>query len=159
RFALLANSGSSANLLAVTALTSPMLGDRRLSPGDEVITVAAGFPTTVNPIYQNRLTPVYVDVDTPTCNIDVSQLEEALSPRTRAVILPHPLGNPFDLRAVTAFTERHNLWLIEDSCDALGAEYDGRMVGTFGDLSTFSFYPAHHITTGEGGAVAGAQPL
>jgi CDP-6-deoxy-D-xylo-4-hexulose-3-dehydrase len=159
RFALLVNSGSSANLLALTALTSPLLGDRRLMPGDEVITVAAGFPTTLNPIFQNRLKPVFVDVEIPTYNVDVRQLDAAVSPRTRAVMLAHTLGNPFNLAAVRTFVEKHGLWLIEDSCDALGAEYDGRPIGTFGDLATFSFYPAHHITMGEGGAVTGKQPL
>ena len=155
----LVNSGSSANLLAITALTSPKLGDRRLVPGDEVITVAAGFPTTVNPIIQNGLVPVFVDITLPTYNVDVRQLEAALSPRTRAVILAHTLGNPFDLAAVTAFTRKHKLWLIEDCCDAVGSTYHGRHVGTFGDLATTSFYPAHHITMGEGGAVLTDQPL
>jgi len=159
RDATLVNSGSSANLLAVTALTSPRLGDRRLHPGDEVITVAAGFPTTVNPILQCGLKPVFVDVDIPTYNVDVQWLEEALSERTRAVILAHTLGNPFDVGAVTAFARRHGLWLIEDCCDALGATYNGRSVGTFGDLSTASFYPAHHITMGEGGCVMTSKPL
>ncbi len=159
RFACLANSGSSANLLAVTALTSPMLGDRRLVPGDEVITVAAGFPTTINPIIQNRLVPVFLDLDIPTYDVDVTHLEEALSPRTRAVVLAHTLGNPFNLGAIKAFVEKHKLWLIEDSCDALGAEYNGQKVGTFGNLATVSFYPAHHITMGEGGAVLGQEPL
>ena len=159
RECLLVNSGSSANLLAVAALTSPKLGDRRLVPGDEVITVAAGFPTTVNPIIQNGLVPVFVDVTLPTYNVDVAQLEAALSPRTRAVILAHTLGNPFDLAAVTAFTRKHNLWLIEDCCDAVGSTYNGEHVGTFGDLATTSFYPAHHITMGEGGAVLTNQPL
>ena len=159
RECLLVNSGSSANLLALTALTSPKLGSRRLLPGDEVITVAAGFPTTVNPILQNGLVPVFVDVTLPTYNVDVSQLEAALSPRTRAVILAHTLGNPFDLAAVTEFTRKHTLWLVEDCCDAVGSRYGGRRVGTFGDLATASFYPAHHITMGEGGAVLTNQPL
>jgi CDP-6-deoxy-D-xylo-4-hexulose-3-dehydrase len=153
RHAILVNSGSSANLVAVSALTSPKLGDRRLVAGDEIITLAAGFPTTVNPIVQNGMIPVFVDIEVPTYNIDVSQLELALSPRTRAVMAAHTLGNPFDLEAVLAFTRKHNLWLIEDCCDATGSEYKGRKVGTFGDLATVSFYPAHHITTGEGGAV------
>ncbi len=153
RHALLCNSGSSANLLAVSALTSPKLGERRLRPGDEVITVAAGFPTTVNPIVMNGLVPVFVDVTLPTCNLDPAQLEEAVGPRTRAVVAAHTLGNPFELKAVTAFAKRHELWLVEDACDALGSLYDGRAVGTFGDLATLSFYPAHQITTGEGGAV------
>jgi len=158
RFALLVNSGSSANLLALSCLTSPSLGERRLRPGDEVITVAAGFPTTVNPILQNGLVPVFVDVAIPTYNIDVKLLEPALSERTRAVVLAHTLGNPFDLAAVTAFVKKHNLWLIEDCCDALGASYAGRPVGTFGDLATYSFYPAHHITMGEGGCVVTDRP-
>lgn len=158
RAATLVNSGSSANLLAVSALTSPKLGSRQLRPGDEVITVAAGFPTTINPIVQNRLVPVFVDVSLPTYNVDVSQLEAAVSQRTRAVILAHTLGNPFDLAAVTDFCRRHELWLIEDCCDAVGATWQGRNVGTFGDLATVSFYPAHHITMGEGGAVLTNSP-
>jgi CDP-6-deoxy-D-xylo-4-hexulose-3-dehydrase len=158
RSASLVNSGSSANLLALSALTSPKLGDRRLVPGDEVITVAAGFPTTVNPIFQNRLVPVFVDVTIPTYEIDVSQLEAARSERTKAVFLAHTLGNTFDLDAVCAFTRKYNLWLIEDCCDALGSTYKGRNVGTFGDIATVSFYPAHHITTGEGGAVLTDTP-
>jgi CDP-6-deoxy-D-xylo-4-hexulose-3-dehydrase len=153
RTATLVNSGSSANLLALSALTSPKLAERQLKPGDEVITVASGFPTTINPIIQNNLVPVFVDVTIPTYDVDVTQLEPALSPRTRAVMIAHTLGNPFDLDAVTAFCNKHNLWLIEDSCDALGATYKGKKVGTFGDLATVSFYPAHHITMGEGGAV------
>jgi CDP-6-deoxy-D-xylo-4-hexulose-3-dehydrase len=159
REAVLVNSGSSANLLAVAALTSKRLGDRRLRPGDEVITLAAGFPTTVNPILQNRLVPVFVDVHIPTFNVDVSYLETALSDRTRAVIFAHTLGNPFDLDAVTAFAKKHGLWLIEDCCDALGSTYRGQQVGTFGDLATVSFYPAHHITMGEGGCVLTNKPL
>jgi CDP-6-deoxy-D-xylo-4-hexulose-3-dehydrase len=155
----LVNSGSSANLLAVTALTSPELGDRRLVPGDEVITVAAGFPTTLNPILQNGLVPVFIDIAVPTYNADAAQLEAALSPRTRAMVFAHTLGNPFDLDAVTAFARRHGLWLIEDCCDAVGSTYRGRKAGTFGDLATVSFYPAHHITMGEGGAVLTGQPL
>jgi CDP-6-deoxy-D-xylo-4-hexulose-3-dehydrase len=158
RFALLVNSGSSANLLALSCLTSPALGERQLRPGDEVITVAAGFPTTVNPILQNALVPVFVDVTVPTYNIDTTQLEAAHSDRTRAVMIAHTLGNPFDLDAVTAFVKKHNLWLIEDCCDALGATYAGRQVGTFGDLATCSFYPAHHITMGEGGCVMTDRP-
>lgn len=153
RHSLLVNSGSSANLLALTTLTSHDLGDKRLQPGDEVITVACGFPTTVNPIIQNGLVPVFVDVQVPTYNIDVDQLEEARSDRTRAVMVAHTLGNPFDLGAVRAFCDKHDLWLVEDCCDAVGSTYDGRMVGTFGDLATVSFYPAHHMTMGEGGAV------
>jgi CDP-6-deoxy-D-xylo-4-hexulose-3-dehydrase len=158
RDARLVNSGSSANLLAVTVLTSPTLGERQLKPGDEVITVAAGFPTTVNPIIQNRLIPVFVDVELGTYNVDVTQLEKALSPRTKAMIFAHTLGNPFNLAAVAEFAKKHNLWLIEDCCDALGSSYQGRRVGTFGDLCTFSFYPAHHITMGEGGAVGTSKP-
>lgn len=159
RDCVLANSGSSANLLAVSALTSPKLGDRRLRPGDEVITTAAGFPTTLNPILQNGLVPVFVDVTVPTYNVDAAQFEAALSPRTRAVFLAHTLGNPFDLDAVTAFVRRHDLWLIEDCCDAVGSTYRGRKAGTFGDLATTSFYPAHHITMGEGGSVLTGTPL
>lgn len=159
RSAMLVNSGSSANLVALSCLTSPKLGDRRLQPGDEVITVAAGFPTTVNPIIQNRLVPVFVDVCLPTYNIDVSQLEPALSDRTRAIMIAHTLGNPFDLGAVCDFARRHDLWLVEDCCDAVGSTYGGRPVGTFGDLATVSFYPAHHITMGEGGCVLTDRPL
>src|SRR5581483_2546191 len=142
RHALMVNSGSSANLLAVATLCAAGVGERRLVPGDEVITVAAGFPTTVNPIVQLVLVPVFVAVTLPTYNIDVSRLEEALSPRTRAVIIAHTLGNPFDLAAVRAFCDRHDLWLVEDCCDALGSRYDGRPVGTYGELATLSFYPA-----------------
>jgi CDP-6-deoxy-D-xylo-4-hexulose-3-dehydrase len=152
-YARLVNSGSSANLLAVAALASPTWGDRRLKPGDEVITVAAGFPTTVAPIIQYGAVPVFIDVEVPTYNADVSKLEEALSPRTRAVMMAHTLGNPFDLDAVTAFCRKHDLWLVEDNCDASGSLYKGRKTGTFGDLATLSFYPPHHMTTGEGGAV------
>jgi len=158
RAAVLVNSGSSANLLALSALTSPKLGDRRLRPGDEVITVAAGFPTTVNPIVQNNLVPVFLDVEIPTYNIDVTQLEAARSEQTRAIMVAHTLGNPFDLEAVCAFARKYDLWLIEDCCDALGSTYKGKMTGTFGDLATFSFYPAHHITMGEGGCVVTNQP-
>jgi CDP-6-deoxy-D-xylo-4-hexulose-3-dehydrase len=158
RSASLVNSGSSANLVAISALTSPKLGDRRLKPGDEVITVAAGFPTTVNPIIQNRLVPVFVDVTLPSYEIDVMQLEAARSERTRAVIIAHTLGNVFDLDAVTEFVRKHDLWLIEDCCDALGSTWRGRRVGSFGDIATFSFYPAHHITMGEGGAVLTNKP-
>jgi CDP-4-dehydro-6-deoxyglucose reductase, E1 len=159
RTATLVNSGSSANLLAITALTSPKLGNRRLLPGDEVITVAAAFPTTVNPIVQNGLVPVFVDVSLPTYNIDVTMLEAARSARTRAVVVAHTLGNPFDVRTVADFARKHDLWLVEDCCDAIGASYDGKHVGTFGDLATLSFYPAHHITTGEGGCVLAEKPL
>jgi CDP-6-deoxy-D-xylo-4-hexulose-3-dehydrase len=159
RTATLVNSGSSANLLAVTALTSPKLGDRRLRPGDEVITVAAGFPTTVNPIIQNGLVPVFVDERIPTYNIDVSMLEAARSDRTRAVVAAHTLGNPFEVAAVQEFARKYDLWLVEDCCDAVGATYGGQKVGTFGDLATVSFYPAHHITMGEGGCVLAEKPL
>ena len=158
RHAILVNSGSSANLVALSALTSPQLGERALHPGDEVITVAAGFPTTVNPILQNNLVPVFIDVTIPTYNVDVTQLEAALSSKTRAVMIAHTLGNPFDLKAVSAFCKQHNLWLIEDCCDALGATYNGKSVGTYGDIATVSFYPAHHITMGEGGAVLTDNP-
>jgi CDP-6-deoxy-D-xylo-4-hexulose-3-dehydrase len=147
------NSGSSANLVAFHALTSPMLGDRAIKPGDEVIGVAAGFPTTVNPILQFGAVPVLVDVELGTYNIDVTKLEAAISPRTKAVMLAHTLGNPFNLDAIVALCKKHNLWLIEDCCDALGSTYRGQKVGTFGDIGTLSFYPAHHITMGEGGAV------
>jgi CDP-6-deoxy-D-xylo-4-hexulose-3-dehydrase len=150
---LTTNSGSSANLLAATALTSHVLKDRALKPGDEVITCASGFPTTVNPLIQNGLKPVFLDIQMGTYNIDVTRLEEAFSERTRAVMVAHTLGNPFDLGAITAFVKKHNLFLVEDCCDALGATYGGKPVGTFGDMGTLSFYPAHHITMGEGGAV------
>jgi len=153
KYALTVNSGSSANLLAVSALTSHLLGDRALRPGDEVITCATGFPTTVNPIIQNNLTPVFLDVDIPSYNIDTSRLEEAISRRTRAIVLAHTLGNPFDLDAVMKAAAEHDLFVVEDCCDALGACYRGKPVGTFGDIGSLSFYPAHHITTGEGGAV------
>ena len=159
RGATLVNSGSSANLLAISALTSPKLGSRRLLPGDEVITLAAGFPTTVNPIVQNGLVPVFVDVSLPTYNVDAKLLEAAKSDRTRAVVLAHTLGNPFDVAAVLEFVRKHDLWLIEDCCDAAGATYEGKSVGTFGDFATLSFYPAHHITTGEGGCVLTEKPL
>jgi CDP-6-deoxy-D-xylo-4-hexulose-3-dehydrase len=152
------NSGSSANLVALSALTSPTLGDRRLQPGDEVITVAAGFPTTVNPILQNGLVPVFIDVTIPTLGPKLEMLEAALSDRTRAVMIAHTLGNPFNLDAVSAFAKKHDLWLVEDCCDALGATYRGKPVGTFGDVATVSFYPAHHITMGEGGAVMTNKP-
>jgi CDP-4-dehydro-6-deoxyglucose reductase, E1 len=158
RHSILVNSGSSANLLALTCLTSPTLKERQLKPGDEVITVATGFPTTVNPIIQNNLVPVFLDVDIPTYNIDVSQLDAALSSKTRAVMVAHTLGNPYNLEAVTAFCKKNNLWLVEDCCDAVGATYNGKLVGTFGDVATVSFYPAHHITMGEGGAVLTDQP-
>lgn len=154
----LVNSGSSANLLALTSLTDPSLRNRALRPGDEVITCAAGFPTTVNPILQNNLVPVFVDVDVPTCNVDASRLEAAVGPRTKAIMLAHTLGNPFDLDAVMDLARRRNLWVVEDCCDAVGATYKGRGVGTFGHLATVSFYPAHHITMGEGGAVLTSDP-
>ena len=147
------NSGSSANLVAFSTLTSPRLGDRAIRPGDEVIGVAAGFPTTVNPILQFGAVPVFVDIDLATHNIDATLIEAAISPKTKAIMLAHSLGNPFNLDVVTTLCKKHGLWLIEDCCDALGATYDGRMVGTFGDIATLSFYPAHHITMGEGGAV------
>lgn len=155
----LVNSGSSANLLAFSCLTSPRLEERRLRPGDEVITVAAGFPTTVNPIVQNRCVPVFIDITLPTYQADAGLLEQALSPKTRAIMIAHTLGNPYDLDRVANFAKQHGLWLIEDSCDALGATFKGKKVGTFGDLATVSFYPAHHITMGEGGAVITNSPL
>lgn len=153
RHASMVNSGSSANLLALTALTSPLLGERALKPGDEVLTVAAGFPTTVTPIIQNGLMPVYVDVDLETYVANSEALEAAITPKTKAIMMAHTLGNPFDLDLVEKLAKKHNLWVVEDSCDALGGTYRGKNLGTFGDLSTYSFYPAHHITTGEGGAV------
>ena len=158
RSASLVNSGSSANLVALSALTSPKLGDRQLKPGDEVITVAAGFPTTVNPIFQNRLVPVFLDVTLPTYEIDAARLEEAYSPKVKAVMIAHTLGNVFNLEAITAFCKKYNLWLVEDCCDALGSTYKEQKVGTFGDIATVSFYPAHHITMGEGGAVLTDKP-
>ena len=163
RFCSLVNSGSSANLLAFMALTSPLLGERAVKRGDEVITVAAGFPTTVNPIIQYGAVPVFVDVTIPQYNIDVTKLEGALSERTKAVMIAHTLGNPFDLQAVKTFCDRHGLWLVEDNCDALGSQYviDGekRYTGTIGDIGTSSFYPPHHMTMGEGGAVYTDNPL
>ncbi|WP_145518502.1 lipopolysaccharide biosynthesis protein RfbH [Yersinia mollaretii] len=152
-YVLTTTSGSSANLLALTALTSPKLGARALKPGDEVITVAAGFPTTVNPTIQNGLIPVFVDVDIPTYNVNASLIEAAVSDKTKAIMIAHTLGNLFDLAEVRRVADKYNLWLIEDCCDALGSKYDGQMAGTFGDIGTVSFYPAHHITMGEGGAV------
>jgi CDP-6-deoxy-D-xylo-4-hexulose-3-dehydrase len=152
--ALLVNSGSSANLVALTALTSPKLRDRRLQPGDEVVTVAAGFPTTLAPILQNNLIPVFVDVNLGDYTADPEQLREAMGPRTRAIMMAHTLGVPFDLDAVSELAKQRDLWVVEDNCDALGSRYRGRLTGTFGHLATFSFYPAHHITMGEGGAVA-----
>ena len=153
KYLITVNSGSSANLVAFSALTSPRLGDRAIKQGDEVIGVAAGFPTTVNPIIQFGAVPVFVDVDLATHNIDASKIEAAISPKTKAIMLAHSLGNPFNLEVVTALCKKYNLWLVEDCCDALGATYNGQMVGTFGDIATLSFYPAHHITMGEGGAV------
>jgi CDP-6-deoxy-D-xylo-4-hexulose-3-dehydrase len=155
----LLNSGSSANLVAFSSLTSAKLGDRRLQPGDEVITLAAGFPTTVNPIIQNQCIPVFVDISLPTLQLDVTQLESALSDRTRAIMFAHTLGNVCDLETVASFAKTHKLWFVEDCCDALGSVYRGRLTGTFGDLATVSFYPAHHITMGEGGAVITDSPL
>ena len=158
RHALTVNSGSSANLVAFSTLTSPKLGERAIQPGDEVITVAAGFPTTVFPAMQFGAVPVFVDVTLPTYNIDVSRIEAAISPRTKAIMIAHTLGNPFDLDAIVALARKHGLWLVEDCCDALGSRYKGKLVGTFGDLATLSFYPAHHITMGEGGAVLTNEP-
>ncbi|KUY94665.1 MULTISPECIES: lipopolysaccharide biosynthesis protein RfbH [Burkholderia] len=152
------NSGSSANLVAFSTLTSPKLGDRAIRPGDEVIGVAAGFPTTVNPILQFGAVPVFVDVELGTYNIDATKIEAAISPKTKAIMLAHTLGNPYNLEAITALCRKYNLWLIEDCCDALGATYNGQLVGTFGDIGTLSFYPAHHITMGEGGAVFTNNP-
>ncbi len=158
-FALLVNSGSSANLLAFMTLTSPLLGERQIRRGDEVITVAAAFPTTVSPIIQYGAVPVFVDVELETANIDPERLEAAWSPRCKAVMLAHTLGSPFDLQAVKDFCDRHQLWLIEDNCDALGSRFAGKYTGTWGDLATSSFYPPHHLTMGEGGAVYGRDPL
>ena len=151
--ALLVNSGSSANLVAFYALTSPSLGKKAIQKGDEVITVAAGFPTTINPLIQFGCVPVFVDIDIPTYNIDVAKIEQAISPKTKAIMIAHALGNPFNLGVVQAIAKKYNLWLIEDDCDSLGATYEGKKTGSFGDLATLSFYPAHHITMGEGGAV------
>ncbi len=159
RSCLLVNSGSSANLVALSSLTSPLLKSKRLKRGDEVLTVAAGFPTTVNPIVQNGLVPVFVDVELDTFNVKVSEIENALSDKTKAIMLAHTLGNTFDLNAVKTIAEKYGLFLIEDCCDAVGSTYDGKMVGTFGDLATTSFYPAHHITMGEGGSVLTSNPL
>lgn len=155
---LTVNSGSSANLVAFSTLTSPLLGDRAIRPGDEVIGVAAGFPTTVNPILQFGAVPVFVDVELATHNVDPARIEAAITPKTKAIMLAHALGNPFNLEVVTELCRRHGLWLVEDCCDALGATYDGQLVGTFGDIATLSFYPAHHITMGEGGAVFTRNP-
>ena len=155
---LLTNSGSSANLLAFAALTSEKLGERCLKPGDEVISVAAGFPATVTPILQYNLVPVFVDVDIPTYNIDVKKIAAAISPKTRCIFIAHTLGNPFNIDEILKIARENNLWVIEDNCDAFGSMYKGKMTGTFGHLSTISFYPAHHITTGEGGAVCTNDP-
>lgn len=159
RFAMTVNSGSSANLVALTSLTSPKMRKRRLKPGDEIITVAAGFPTTVNPIVVNRMVPVFLDVEIPTYNIDTSLLEDAVTERTRAIMVAHTLGNPFNLAEVMRVAEKYNLLVVEDCCDALGSRYDGRLCGTFGNIATLSFYPAHHITMGEGGAVFTNDPV
>jgi CDP-6-deoxy-D-xylo-4-hexulose-3-dehydrase len=153
RFSFLVNSGSSANLLAFYALTSPKLLDRAIKPGDEIITVAAGFPTTINPMIQFGCIPVFVDVDIPTYNIKAEDIEKAISPKTKAIMIAHALGNPFNLSVVMAIAKKYSLWVVEDDCDSLGATYEGKKTGTFGDLATLSFYPAHHITMGEGGAV------
>jgi CDP-6-deoxy-D-xylo-4-hexulose-3-dehydrase len=158
KFCLLVNSGSSANLVAFSALTSVALGNKRITPGSEVITVAAGFPTTVNPIFQNGCIPVFVDIEPETYQIDLVMMEKALSSKTRAVMLAHTLGNPFNSKAVKEFCKKHDLWLIEDCCDAVGSRFDGQQVGTFGDIATVSFYPAHHMTMGEGGAVLTSNP-
>ncbi|MRT20017.1 lipopolysaccharide biosynthesis protein RfbH [Comamonas sp. CAH-2] len=158
KYLITVNSGSSANLVAFSTLTSPKLGDRAIKQGDEVIGVAAGFPTTVNPILQFGAVPVFVDVDLATHNIDASKIEAAITPKTKAIMLAHSLGNPFNLEVVTALCKKYKLWLVEDCCDALGATYDGKLVGTFGDIGTLSFYPAHHITMGEGGAVFTNNP-
>lgn len=158
QYLITVNSGSSANLVAFSTLTSPRLGDRAIKQGDEVIGVAAGFPTTVNPILQFGAVPVFVDVDLATHNIDASLIEAAITPKTKAIMLAHSLGNPFNLDVVTALCKKYNLWLVEDCCDALGATYNGQLVGTFGDIGTLSFYPAHHITMGEGGAVFTNNP-
>lgn len=159
RYAILTTSGSSANLLALSALTSPQLKYRQLRPGDQVITPATGFPTTVNPIIQNQLVPVFVDIDLGTYNINLTQLKKAINSKTKAIMMAHTLGNPFALDIVTKLAKQHNLWLIEDCCDALGSRYQGKLVGTFGDIATVSFYPAHHITTGEGGVIITKNPL
>lgn len=158
KFCLLVNSGSSANLIAFSTLTSPLLGDRKIEVGDEVITVAAGFPTTVNPILQNGCVPVFLDINLSDFGVNLDLLERALTPKTKAVMLAHTLGNPFDASKVKEFCLRHNLWFIEDCCDAVGAKVNGKLVGTFGDISTVSFYPAHHMTMGEGGAVLVSNP-
>ena len=159
KYCLTTNSGSSANLLALTALTSHKLGNRQVKKGDEVISVAAGFPTTINPIIQNGLIPVFVDCDINTCNIKVEDIEKAITPKTKVIMLAHTLGNVFDLDEIKKLCEKYNLWLIEDNCDALGSQFNGKFTGTYGDIGTCSFYPAHHITMGEGGAVITNNPL
>ena len=159
RYCLLTNSGSSANLLAISALTSPKLEEKRLKSGDEVITTACGFPTTVNPIIQNNLIPVFIDVDLGTYNIQADKIEEAITEKTKAIFIPHTLGNPAELDKIMEIVKKHNLWFVEDNCDALGSKYNGKYTGTFGHISTCSFYPAHHITMGEGGAVLTNDPL
>ncbi len=159
KYTLLTNSGSSANLLAISALTSPLLKEKRLIPGDEVITTACGFPITLNPILQNNLVPVFIDVELGTYNIRTELLSKALTKKTKAVFVPHTLGNPVNIEAISQFARKHNLWFVEDNCDALGSKYKGKFTGTFGHIATFSFYPAHHITMGEGGALATNDPL
>lgn len=159
KYAFLVNSGSSANLLALTAITSPLLKEKRLKKGDEVITIATGFPTTIAPIIQCGAIPVFLDINLETFNIDVQQLEKALSTKTKAIMIAHTLGNPFDIKSVKNFCDKNNLWLIEDNCDALGSKYDGKLTGSWGDIGTSSFYPPHHITMGEGGAVYTDNPL
>jgi Predicted pyridoxal phosphate-dependent enzyme apparently involved in regulation of cell wall biogenesis len=159
KYCLLTNSGSSANLLAISALTSPKLGEKKLKPGDEVITTACGFPTTLNPIIQNQLTPVFVDVELGTYNIQTEMIEDALSSKTRAIFIPHTLGNPVNISKIMEIVNENDLWFVEDNCDALGSLYENKLTGTFGHISTFSFYPAHHITMGEGGAVVTDNPL
>lgn len=159
KYCLLTNSGSSANLLAISALTSPKLGEKRLKPGDEVITTSCGFPTTLNPIIQNQLTPVFVDIELGTYNIQTEMIEDALSSKTRAIFIPHTLGNPANINKIMEIINENDLWFVEDNCDALGSRYENKFTGTFGHISTFSFYPAHHITMGEGGAVVTDDPL
>jgi CDP-6-deoxy-D-xylo-4-hexulose-3-dehydrase len=158
KYALLTNSGSSANLLAISALTSPLLADRRLKPGDEVVTTACGFPTTLNPIIQNGLTPVFVDIELGTYNIDVKKIEQAITRKTKAIVVAHTLGNPVDINAILKIVKKYNLWFIEDNCDALGSTYKGKFTGNFGHIATCSFYPAHHLTMGEGGALLTNDP-
>jgi CDP-6-deoxy-D-xylo-4-hexulose-3-dehydrase len=158
-YCLLTNSGSSANLLAVSALTSPKLGEKRLEPGNEVITMACGFPTTLNPILQNNLVPVFLDVELGTYNIQTDRIEDVISDKTKAIMIPHTLGNPANLETIMKMVKKHDLWFIEDNCDALGSRYREKFTGTFGHISTCSFYPAHHITMGEGGAVCTSDPL